>query len=74
MYRNMEMVLNFDWIMVIENDENTHLVFKKKIGYMQSTKKKFDFNMTIWLYLIKKWISINFFFFGKTLLFNDKEN
>jgi len=39
MYRNMEMVLNFDWIMAIENDENTHLILINFFGYMQSTKK-----------------------------------
>jgi hypothetical protein len=36
--------------MAIQNDENTHLVLIYIFGDMQSTKKKFDFNIIIWLF------------------------
>jgi hypothetical protein len=38
MYRNMEMVLNFDWTVVIENEKN----------------HTFDFNIVFWLYAINQ--------------------
>jgi hypothetical protein len=51
MYKNMEMVLNFDWIAIIENEKITLLILFYFFGYMQATKI-FNFNMIIWLYYI----------------------
>jgi hypothetical protein len=45
MYRNLEMVLSFDWIMAIENDRNTLMILIYIFGYMQSTKKKMGFEL-----------------------------
>jgi hypothetical protein len=35
---------------------------------MQSTKKMFDFNMIILLYLIKQWIGINIIVFWENII------
>jgi len=44
--------------MAIENDKKNFFILILFFCYMQSTKKRFDFNIIIWLYLIKK-IGIN---------------
>jgi hypothetical protein len=41
------MVLNFDWVVVIENEKITLLILIYFFGYMQSTKK---YLILIWLF------------------------
>jgi len=40
--------------MAIENDKNTILILIKFFGYMQPTKKRLNFTLIIFLYLINQ--------------------
>jgi len=52
MYRNMEMVCNFDWIVVTKNEKNHTFDFNINFWLYAINQEIFNFNMIIWFYLI----------------------